>query len=142
MSVCTTCLQRGLPTDGRHDCPGIGDVQLSRHLGQGLRVDTAPARARMTLTVLADMGWGARMQGADCVNIADQVLYRVVGYDAESASLLLELVEDWRPMPTATLTEAEAEEIKARWLREHGNNQTAHHVTELKPHPAEEPPHA
>jgi hypothetical protein len=34
------------------------------------------------------------------------------------------------------LTEAEYEEIKAKWLREHGNNQTAHHVTE--PYPAGE----
>lgn len=136
MSVCTTCLQRGLPTDGRHDCPGIGDVQLSRHLGQGLRVDTAPARARMTLTVLADMGWGARMQGADCVNIADQVLYRVVGYSPETASLIVELVEDWRPAPTAKLTQAEVDEIKSRWLEAYGKPGTAHLMTPLGEEPS------
>lgn len=97
MSVCATCLQSGLPADGRHDCPGLGDIQLTRQLGHGLRVDTAPARARMALTVLADHGHGLTMQGADMVNIADQVLYQVVGYDPESAALVLELVEDWRP---------------------------------------------
>lgn len=110
------------------DHPGIGDVQLSRQLGRGLIVDTAPARARMALTVLADHGWGATMQGADCINIADQVLYRVGGYDPESAALLLELVEDWRPVPTAKLTEAEADEIKSRWLERYGKPGTAHPV--------------
>jgi hypothetical protein len=31
------------------------------------------------------------------------------------------------------LTEAEVEEIRARWVRMHGNNQGAHPVTELRP---------
>jgi hypothetical protein len=31
------------------------------------------------------------------------------------------------------LTETKYEELKAKWLREHGNNQTAHHVTESYP---------
>ncbi|MFE7072682.1 hypothetical protein ACFU96_21630 [Streptomyces sp. NPDC057620] len=31
------------------------------------------------------------------------------------------------------LTDAEVEEIKARWRREYGNNQGAHHVAELRP---------
>lgn len=97
MSVCTTCLKPDLPADGRHDCPGLGDIQLTRQLGRGLRVDTAPARARMALTVLADHGYGLAMVGDDQINIADQVLYQVVGYDPESAALVLELVEDWRP---------------------------------------------
>lgn len=136
MSVCTTCLQPGLPADGQHDCPGLGDVQLTRLLGYGLRVDIAPPRTRMALTVLADHGWGAQMQGADCINIADQVLYRVVGYDPESAALLLELVEDWRPVPTAKLTEAEADEIKSRWLERYGKPGTAHPVTPLGEEPS------
>ena len=87
MSVCTTCLQPGLAADGRHDCPGLGDVQVTRELGRGLRVDTAPARTRMALTLFADLGWGAQMQGEDCVDIADQVLYRGVGYDAEATGM-------------------------------------------------------
>ncbi|WP_345523351.1 hypothetical protein [Streptomyces echinatus] len=36
------------------------------------------------------------MQDADHVNIAEQVLYKVIGYDPERAALVLELVEDWR----------------------------------------------
>lgn len=102
MAVCTTCLQPGI-RDGKHDCPGLGDIQLTRQLGRGLIVVTAPARARMALAVLADAKWGAAMQGTDLINIADQVLYQVVGYDPASASLVLELVEDWRPAPTIVL---------------------------------------
>lgn len=75
----------------------IGDIQLTRKLGHGLIVETAPPRARMALAVLANTGWGARVQGADCINIGDQVLYQVTGYDPEHAALLLELAEDWRP---------------------------------------------
>lgn len=102
MSVCATCLQPGLP-DGGHDCPGLGDIQLTRQLGHGVRVDTAPARAQMALNVLTEHGWGAALVGADQVNIADQALYQVVGYDAESAALILELAEDWRTSPAATV---------------------------------------
>lgn len=34
---------------------------------------------------------------------------------------------------TAPMSEAEYEEIRARWQKLHGNNHTAHHVTELRP---------
>lgn len=95
MSVCATCYQHGLPVDGRHDCPGLGDIQVTRERGHGLRVDTAPPRARMALNVLADSGWGVTMQG-DCINIAEQALYQAVAYDPITAALVLELVEDWR----------------------------------------------
>lgn len=95
MAVCTTCLQPGITTP--HDCPGYGDIQLTRKLGHGLIVDHAPARARIALSVLVDAKWGARLERSDLVNIGDQVLYRVTGYDPESAALLLDLVEDWRP---------------------------------------------
>jgi hypothetical protein len=53
----------------------------------------------MALHVLADRGWGARLQGVDLVNIAEQVLYRITGWDAESGNLLIDLVEDWRTKP-------------------------------------------
>ncbi|MFK0018229.1 hypothetical protein [Streptomyces sp. NPDC090798] len=79
----------------------VGEIQLTRKLGHGLIVETAPPRTRMALAVLANTGWGARVQGADCINIGDQVLYQVVGYDPEHAALLLELVEDWRPTATS-----------------------------------------
>lgn len=96
MAVCTTCLQPGIRA-GEHDCPGLGDIQLTRQLGHGLRVDTAPARARMAVALLANGAYGLTMHSDDHINIADQVLYQVVGYDPESAALVLELVEDWRP---------------------------------------------
>lgn len=99
MAMCTTCLQPGIR--GEHDCPGLGEIQLTRHLGRGLVVDTAPARARIALTVLASRGWGAALSGDDHINVADQVLYQVVGYDPKSACLLLNLVEDWRPKSQA-----------------------------------------
>lgn len=106
MSVCATCYQHGLPADSWHDCSGLGEIQVTRERGHGLRVDTAPARVRMALNVLADSGWGATMQGADCINIADQALYQVVAYDPIKAALVLELVEDWRPK-SADTTQAE-----------------------------------
>jgi hypothetical protein len=99
MSVCATCLKSS-PHDQQHQCPGIGEIQLSRVLGRGLVVDHAPARSRMALHVLADRGWGACLQGVDLVNIAEQALYRITGWDPESASLLLDLVEDWRTKPS------------------------------------------
>lgn len=134
---CSTCGATGITTweDHVNVCPGFGEVQFTRRLGHGLTVDTAPARARMALTVLADAKWGAVMQGADCINIADQVLYQVVGYDAETAALLLELVEDWRPAPTAKLTEAEADEIRSRWLEQYGKPGTAHPVEIIEEQP-------
>lgn len=135
MSVCATCFESGI-RDGRHDCPGIGEIQVTRHLGHGLIVDTAPARARIALTVLADAKWGATVFNADRINIAEQVLYKVVGYDSEHASLIVELVEDWRKPSVLTfdrkLTEAEMEGIKARWREAHGKPGTAHVVTELR----------
>lgn len=97
MAVCTTCLQPGITNP--HDCPGIGDIQLTRQRGRGVIVDTAPSRARMALTVLADATESVTVTGyhKDQINIADQVLYQVVGYAPEPACLVLELIEDWRP---------------------------------------------
>lgn len=96
MSVCVTCLQPDIRDHAQHDCPGIGDIQLTRKLGHGLIVDTAPPRARMALEVLANPSWGVALRH-DLINIADQVSYRVVGWDPETAALVLELDEDWRP---------------------------------------------
>ena len=78
--------------------PEPAELQLSRHRGRGIVVDTAPPRTLMALTVLANGAWwGTRIQGPDLVNVAEQVLYKVTGYDPEHAALVLELVEDWRP---------------------------------------------
>ncbi|MDX2513845.1 hypothetical protein PV355_01520 [Streptomyces stelliscabiei] len=134
MSVCTTCLQPGLPADGQHDCPGIGEIQVSRHRGRGVVVDAAPARALIGLRIIRDLAWPANIAEVgdpDLVNIADQVLYRVVGYEAGQAALIVELVEDWRPAPTVVLSEADVEELKARWREAYGKPGSAHVVTEI-----------
>jgi hypothetical protein len=140
MSVCTTCLEPDIRDRQQHDCPGYAEIQVTRERGRGVIVETAPPRALIGLRIIRDLAWPANIADVgdpDLVNIADQVLYRVVGYDAGHASLVVELVEDWRKPSVLAfdrhLTEAEYEEIQARWLREHGNNQTAHPVTELRP---------
>lgn len=123
MAVCTTCFESGIRPN-EHDCPGLGEIQLTRKLGHGLIVDKAPARARMALAVLTNHSWGATMASNDQINIADQVLYQVVGYDPETASLVLALVEDWRQPYVITfdrkLTEEEMEQFSTEWQRRHG----------------------
>ncbi|MFD5697483.1 hypothetical protein [Streptomyces lasiicapitis] len=111
--------------------PDLGEIIVSRQRGRGIVVQTAPRQARMTLELLADHGVGLTMVGADHINIAEQVLYQVVGYDAESACLVLELVEDWRPVPVAKLSEVEVEEIKSRWRATYGKPGAAHPVVEV-----------
>lgn len=99
MSVCTTCYQPGLPADGRHDCPGLGEIQVTRQRGRGVVVDHAPQRALIGLHAVWEIG-PANLEDVgdtDLINVADQVLYRVVGYTEESAALIVDLVEDWRP---------------------------------------------
>ena len=100
MSVCATCRETGIRDQQQHQCPGLGELQLSRQLGRGLVVDQAPAHARMALHVLAVAQYGTRFQEPDMINVGDQVLYQVTGWDPESATLLLNLVEDWRPKPS------------------------------------------
>lgn len=131
---CSTCGAAGIAVWADHAavCPGPGEIQVTRQLGHGLIVTAAPPRARMGLALLANRSHGLTMVNADQINIADQVLYQVVGYDPEQAALLLELVEDWRPAPTAKLSEAEAEEIKSRWRETYGKPGTAHVVTEIR----------
>jgi hypothetical protein len=122
MSLCTTCYEPGIR--GEHNCPGIGEITIRRQLGRGLVVQLAPPRARMALALLADAKWGATMASNDQINIADQVLYQVVGYDPEHASLVLELVEDWRKPHVLTfdrkLTNEEIEQFRSEWKRRYG----------------------
>ncbi|MET7458500.1 hypothetical protein ABZT03_43170 [Streptomyces sp. NPDC005574] len=143
MSVCATCYQPNIRDHNKHNCPGLGEIQVSRQLGRGLIVDKAPRRARMNLSLLANHGYGLTMQSNDLINLADQVLYQVVGYDPEHAALVLELVEDWRQAGVITfdqcMTDAEVEAFKTRWKETYGNSQAAHVVTEVK---AEEQRHA
>ncbi|WP_405960810.1 hypothetical protein OG235_27995 [Streptomyces sp. NBC_00024] len=88
----------------------VGDIRLTRHLGRGVVVDAAPPRARIALTLLTNSSCMLAMRSIDHIDIANQVLYRVVGYDPTHASLIVDLVEDWRPKPTAQLSEAEVED--------------------------------
>ncbi len=75
--------------------PQYGDIQLTRHLGIGVKVDSAPQRAKMHVDVLAS-GRYLRVEDGDIV-IADQVVYRITGYDQGDRTLTLELIKDWRP---------------------------------------------
>jgi hypothetical protein len=65
MAVCATCLRPDIRT-GEHDCPGYGDIQLTRVLGRGLIVDTAPGPLPHGPPPSSPTGdWGASLQGTD-----------------------------------------------------------------------------
>lgn len=76
--------------------PEYGDVQVTRHLGLGVKVDAAPQRSKMAVSFLAHPGFYVRVEDGDIV-LADQVVYRITGYDPADCTLTLELVKDWRP---------------------------------------------
>jgi hypothetical protein len=76
--------------------PAYGDIQLTRHLGKGIVVDEAPQRAKMHVDSVGGPGLFTRVEGGD-INIADQVVYRITGYNPHDCTLTLELVKDWRP---------------------------------------------
>jgi hypothetical protein len=73
-----------------------GDIQISRHLGKGVVVDEAPQRAKMDVDVVGGPGLFIRIEGGN-VNIADQVVYRITGYNPDDCTLTLDLITDWRP---------------------------------------------
>lgn len=73
--------------------PEYGDIQLNRHLGKGTTVDAAPQRAKMAVSYLAHPGTYLRVEDGDIV-IADQVVYRITGYDPDDCTLTLELIKD------------------------------------------------
>lgn len=73
-----------------------GEIQLTRHLGRGPTVDTAPQQAKFDVDLLALPGSYLRVEEGHIV-IADQVIYRITGYDPSDCALTLELVTDWRP---------------------------------------------
>lgn len=76
--------------------PERGDIQLTRHLGIGVTVDSAPQRATMDVDLLGQPGLYIRVENGDVV-IADQVVYRITGYDPANCTLTLDLIKDWRP---------------------------------------------
>lgn len=73
-----------------------GDIQISRRLGKGVTVDTAPQRAKAQLGLIANTNLYVRVEDGHIV-IADQVVYQVTGYDPADYTLTLELIKDWRP---------------------------------------------
>jgi hypothetical protein len=73
-----------------------GHVQVTRHLGKGVTVDAAPQRAKMDVGLLTHPGLYLRVEAGDIV-LADQVVYRITGYDPDDYTLTLELLTDWRP---------------------------------------------
>ena len=92
------------------------DIVFTRHPGQAITIDgPAPARTRLAVQALMDRYAYLHMPAPDQIVFADQVVYRITGYT--DGALELELVEDWRPAPglQPTLTDEQAEEIKARW---------------------------
>ncbi|MFI9154524.1 hypothetical protein [Streptomyces sp. NPDC053367] len=139
MSVCATCYEPTIRDYDSHNCPGIGEITITRKRGHGLIVLEAPRRARIAVGLLADAKWGATMAGKDLINIAEQVLYQITGYDPDHAALVVQLVEDWRQPGILTfdhrLTDAEVEEIKVRWQERYGNPGACNHepLTEEAP---------
>jgi hypothetical protein len=109
-----------------------GEVYITRELGHGVTVRHAPPCALLSLGALVERGF-ISLHAPDTVNIADQVLYRITGYSTEHQALTLELLEDWRPVPTARLTEAEVQDIKARWRKTYAKADAAHNVEVLVP---------
>lgn len=73
-----------------------GYVQATRYLGIGIKIDNAPQRAKLAVSSLTQPGLYVRVDGGDIV-LADQVVYRITGYDPTDSTLTLELVKDWRP---------------------------------------------
>lgn len=80
--------------------PEYADIVFTRHQGQAITIDgPAPTHTRIALRVLADRYTYLHMAAPDTIVFADQVVYRVTGYDEGACALTLELVEDWRPAP-------------------------------------------
>lgn len=76
--------------------PEYGPLQVTRHLGIGLKVDTAPKRTKFDIEALTQSSTYLRLDDGHIV-IADQVVYRITGYDPADRTLTLELVKDYRP---------------------------------------------
>lgn len=73
-----------------------GHIVATRHLGIGVRIDEAPQRAKIAVDFLTTPAAYLRVEGGDIV-IADQVVYRITGYDPTDCPLTTELIKNWRP---------------------------------------------
>lgn len=82
---------------------GCGEIVFTSFPG-GVRVDRAPEMAAITLELLTQACSHFMRVHGDLITIADQVVYRVTGYDFENKALLVRLVEDRRTAaPDATI---------------------------------------
>jgi hypothetical protein len=72
------------------------DIQISRHLGRGVVVDTAPEYAKAHFSILNAQHIDLRLDTGG-IRIAEQVEYEITGYDPADCTLTLRLVHDWRP---------------------------------------------
>lgn len=99
MSVCATCREAGLTPGQPHTCrgPQYADLTFTRHRGRGITINSAPPRTRISMRSIIDRYSYLHMSASDRIVIADQVEYRVTGYDPALCALELELVEDMRP---------------------------------------------
>jgi hypothetical protein len=88
--------------------PEPTDILFTRHRGQGITVDHAPAHTRIHLPALMDRYAYLHMPAPDRIVFADQVVYRITGYT--EGVLELELVEDWRPKPAEPAEEEASSE--------------------------------
>lgn len=136
--------------------PEFADIAFTRHQGQAITIDgVAPTHTRIQLQALMDRYTYLHMPAPDRIVFADQVVYRITGY--EDGALELELVEDWRPAadggpqcavcltplsqhegricarPAAVPAEEKppTDEPKTRWKEQHGNSKAVHPVTAI-----------
>lgn len=73
-----------------------GQIVMSRVRGRGVTVDEAPQRALIAVQMLAASADVYVRVINDVIEIADQVAYRITGYDPQQAALTVTLVKDWR----------------------------------------------
>lgn len=82
-----------------------GDIVCTDIPG-GVRVDRADETSAISLVLLAESCPHFMRVAGDLITIADQVVYRVTGYDFENKALLVRLVEDRRTAPPDATTVA------------------------------------
>ncbi|WP_406156927.1 hypothetical protein [Streptomyces canus] len=111
------------------DKPEPASIVFTRHRGQAITVDHAPAHARIDVRVLADRYAYLHMPAPDRIVFADQVVYKITGYN--EGTLELELVEDWRPAAAPAEEKPPTDEPKTRWKEQPGKVQAVHPVTAL-----------
>lgn len=73
------------------------DLRVRLVLGRGIVIDTAPQHTKISLGLLTDRYVGIRLDEPGIIRIAEQVAYKITGYDPADCTLTLRLTRDWRP---------------------------------------------